>query len=159
MTTQFNNEQSFVQKNLIAPVVMVICLAAMLLLNRLWPIVPVLEYPLNLCGLFLVGIGLVISFGAEYQFEKIDANFYPFRDPTDLVTDGFFRYSRNPMYLGLTLFLAGAGMLLGSLSSLVIVSIFFLIADRWYIPHEEQRLNSVFGPAYIAYRARAPRWI
>jgi protein-S-isoprenylcysteine O-methyltransferase Ste14 len=159
MTTQFNNEQSFAQKNLIAPVMTVICLAAMLLLNWLWPLVPVLRYPLNLCGFFLVGVGLVISFGAKYQFDKIDANFYPFRDPSDLVTDGFFRYSRNPMYLGLTLFLTGAGMFLGSLSPLVIASVFFLISDRWYIPHEEQRLSNIFGPDYATYQAGTPRWL
>ncbi|MBN1430231.1 MAG: isoprenylcysteine carboxylmethyltransferase family protein [Anaerolineae bacterium] len=159
MTLRSNNEQSFVQQILITPVLVVICLVTMLLLSRLCPLARILQYPLNMGGLFLVFPGLAISFGAKHQFDKIGANFYPFRDPHNLVTGGLFHYSRNPMYLGLILFLTGAAICLGSLSPLAIVGVFFLIADRWYIASEEQRLSRVFGPAYVAYQAKTPRWI
>ena len=94
---------------------------------------------------------------AQGQFKKIRTNFYPFSDPQKLVTGGLFHYTRNPMYLGLVIFLAGIWILLGSLSPFGIVLAFLLIADRWYIAYEEQRLIAVFGKAYKEYQAKTPR--
>lgn len=146
-------------KQLIAPVLASICLILMLLFHWLYPIRLLIHFPFNLFGLFLSGLGLFISFTAQQQFEKIGTTLYPFSQPRKLVTDGLFRYTRNPMYLGLTLFLGGVWLLLGSFSSGVFVAAFLLIADRWYIIHEERKLLAVFGEEYVAYQAKTPRWI
>ena len=61
-----------------------------------------------------------------------------------------FRFTRNPMYLGLTICLGGTWLLLGSFSPGIFVVAFLLIAERWYIPYEEQQLLSVFGAIYAA---------
>jgi protein-S-isoprenylcysteine O-methyltransferase Ste14 len=136
----------------------VICLAIMFLLHWLWPLL-IIHPPFNLAGFLLVGTGLAICFRAQRQFRKVGTNLYPFSDPQKLVTDGLFRYTRNPMYLGLVIFLAGVWVTLGSLLPAGIVLAFLLVADRWYIAYEEQRLISVFGEAYKAYQAKTPRWI
>jgi protein-S-isoprenylcysteine O-methyltransferase Ste14 len=146
-------------RQLIAPVLAGICLALMLLLHWLYPVGLLIRFPFNLTGLLLGGLGLTISFAAHRQFKKIGTTLYPFNQPGKLVTGGLFRYTRNPMYLGLTLFLSGAWLFLGSLSPGVFVAAFLLIADRWYIAHEERQLLAVFGATYAAYQAKTPRWI
>lgn len=151
--------KSFFTQNLTAPVLTVLGATSMVLLHALWPVAQLFWPPVNWGGLLLLGAGLAICLTAHRQFKQIGANLYPFKDPAHLVTEGLFHYSRNPMYLGLTLFLAGLGMVLGSLAPLGIVALFFLIADRWYIAYEEQRLTHVFGAAYTAYQAHTRRWL
>jgi protein-S-isoprenylcysteine O-methyltransferase Ste14 len=146
-------------RQLISPVLALICLCTMLLLDLFFPLLRVVVFPFNLAGLFVGASGLAICFTAHRQFKRIGTTLYPFNRPLRLVTDGLFRYSRNPMYLGLTVFLAGAWLLLGGLSPLVGVVAFQQVAAHWYIPNEEQRCRAVFGEAYLAYQARTPRWI
>ncbi|MFZ5909310.1 MAG: methyltransferase family protein [Chloroflexota bacterium] len=146
-------------KQLIAPVLAGICLALMLLLNWLYPIGLLVHFPFNLAGSLLNGLGLTICFVAHRQFKKIGTTLYPFSQPGKLVMDGLFHYTRNPMYLGLTVFLAGVWLFLGSLSPGIFVAAFLLVADRWYITYEEQQLLAVFGATYAAYQAKTPRWI
>ena len=149
----------FATKQLISPVLASICLALMLLLDWLFPIGLLNHFPFNLAGFLPGGLGLTICFMAHQQFKKIGTTLYPFSRPGKLVTDGLFRYTRNPMYLGLTIALGGAWLVLGSLSPGVFVVAFLLIADRWYIPYEEQQLLAVFGATYSTYQAKTPRWI
>ncbi len=130
----------------------------MLALHWLWPIAHPLRLPLNLIGLIPLGLGLVLSAMAERQFKSVGTNVNTFDAPTRLVTEGLFKYSRNPMYLGLVLILVGVWILLGSVTPLVGVVGFILVTDRWYIAYEEQRLNETFGQAYEAYRVRTRRW-
>jgi protein-S-isoprenylcysteine O-methyltransferase Ste14 len=82
-----------------------------------------------------------------------------FSEPNKLVTDGPYKYSRNPIYLGYALVLIGVWLLLGSLSPLFIVVFSIVITDRWYIPFEENMLAEKFGPAYTSYKSRTRRWI
>jgi protein-S-isoprenylcysteine O-methyltransferase Ste14 len=130
----------------------------MLALHWLWPIAHPLSLPLNLVGLMPLGFGLALSAMAERQFKSAGANVNTFEAPTRLVTEGLFKYSRNPMYLGLALILVGVWILLGSVSPLVGVVGFILVTDLWYISYEEKRLNATFGQAYEAYRAHTRRW-
>ena len=147
------------RKQLISPVLASICLALMLLLHWLYPVRLLIHLPFNLAGVLLGGLGLTICFAAHRQFKKIGTTLYPFSRPEKLVTDGLFRYTRNPMYLGLTILLTGGWLFLGSLTPGVFVVAFLVIADRWYIPYEEQQLLAVFGAQYAAYQSTTPRWI
>ncbi|MFZ6028445.1 MAG: methyltransferase family protein [Chloroflexota bacterium] len=158
MTTTTHTQQPE-ERQLISPVLTVICLATMLLLNWLWPIAGPVTPPFNRIGLFVGAGGLALCLVAQRQFRKAGTTLYPFSKPAKLVTSGMFRYTRNPMYLGLAIFLTGAWLLLGSLSPLGVVVAFVLIADRWYIASEERSMASAFGKAYEAYRAKTPRWI
>ncbi len=158
MTTTFRSKQT-PTRQLISPVLAVICLTIMFLLGWFCPILSIIRFPFNLAGLFVSSAGLGFCFAAQQQFKKIGTTLYPFSEPEKLVTGGLFRYTRNPMYLGLTVFLTGAWLLLGVLSPLGMVLAFLLIADRWYIVHEEQKQTAVFGKAYKSYQAKTPRWI
>jgi protein-S-isoprenylcysteine O-methyltransferase Ste14 len=114
--------------------------------------------PYNCIGAILAA-GLLLSFAGARQFARRGTNIKTFDDPDVLVTEGLFRFSRNPMYLGFVLFLAGAAIYFGTLASFIVAVAFAVITDRWYIRFEEQAMRRKFGAAYAAYAASVRRWL
>jgi protein-S-isoprenylcysteine O-methyltransferase Ste14 len=83
----------------------------------------------------------------------------PHGEPVRLVTDGPFRFTRNPMYVSLNLAYVGILLVLSTLWPLVLLPIPFLFLNQLVIPYEERRLAEIFGSAYSGYSARVRRWI
>jgi protein-S-isoprenylcysteine O-methyltransferase Ste14 len=79
--------------------------------------------------------------------------------PTILVTDGIYKYSRNPMYLGFALLTMGIWMLLGTLSAIFVAILFLILLDQYYIRYEEAVLQKKFGATYLEYKNRVRRWL
>ena len=111
---------------------------------------------LGLLGI-VAGIALVLT--AARQIKRAGTTIHPLQQPVRLVTDGLFRYSRNPIYLGLSLALLGAALAAGTFWALLPVVAFVAVLDRDFIPREEANASRAFGPAYDAYRARTRRWL
>ena len=80
-------------------------------------------------------------------------------ESTALVTDGVYAYSRNPMYLGMVMFLAGLALVMDNLLGWVVVIVFSLIIRYAFIRREELLMAQTFGDDYHAYQARVRRWI
>ncbi len=78
---------------------------------------------------------------------------------TTLVVDGIYRYSRNPMYLGMALVLGGWVVWQSNLLGWLGLPAFVLWMNRMQIAHEETALRAKFGPAFDAYAARVRRWV
>lgn len=117
-------------------------------------------YPWNLLGAPLLAGGLGLAQGSKRLFRQRRTNVNTFAKPDILVTDGIFRYTRNPMYLGFAIAMAGLAILYqGGLSSFALVALFVLITDRWYIRYEERMLLDAFGAAYRRYRDTTRRWL
>ncbi len=76
-----------------------------------------------------------------------------------IVTDGAFRYSRNPMYLSLTLLYLGIASLINSLWVLLLVVPLLVVIQRGVVEREERYLERKFGEEYRHYRTRVRRWI
>lgn len=74
------------------------------------------------------------------------------------VTDGVYRYSRNPQYTGYVLLIAGLALTRRSTTAGVLTGT-ITAAYRWWVPVEETHLESEFGSDYRAYRDRTPRWL
>lgn len=146
-------------KKLVPPILFLICLVLMALLRWLCPIRIVFAFPYSLLGIVPILGGLFLGLLGVRQFRKVRTNIRPFKEPDVFVTEGPFRYTRNPMYLGLSLALVGAWAMLGAVSSLLGVLVFVVMADRWYIPFEERMLREKFGPAFDAYCFKTRRWI
>ncbi|SEG05511.1 methyltransferase family protein [Marinobacterium lutimaris] len=109
----------------------------------------------------LVFTALLLGFGALYQFYRRGTTFHPHTPEKTrvLVDSGLFRYSRNPMYLGILLLLAAYGLHEPSwLSPLWLVG-FVLYMNRFQIHPEERALRSLFGAEYSRYMERTRRWI
>lgn len=76
-----------------------------------------------------------------------------------LVIDGFYRFSRNPMYLGILMILIGWGLWLGNILNLVLLGLFIWVINELQIKPEEKALREKFGAEYDAYCKRVRRWI
>jgi protein-S-isoprenylcysteine O-methyltransferase Ste14 len=83
----------------------------------------------------------------------------PFSQPSMLVTHGFFRLSRNPLYTGLLLSIVGAVIMLGSATPALAIPLFIVLMHTRFIAHEERVLERRFGEPYRNYRQRVRRWL
>jgi protein-S-isoprenylcysteine O-methyltransferase Ste14 len=146
-------------KKLLPTSLLLISLVVMIFLWWLFPIAQFITFPARLLGLLPLLAGLGISVLGSNKFEEVGTNVKTFDNPDVLITDGLYRFSRNPMYLGFVIALLGVFMLLGSLSTLVVVLGFFVITDRWYIQFEERAMDRVFGEAFHKYKKQTRRWL
>lgn len=146
-------------KQLLPPVLFVIFILVMTAIN--WVLAPshLVYYPYNLIGLLFVSMGLMLAITGKKLFKKLNTNIMTFDEPTKLVTQGIYQYTRNPMYLGFAIAMLGFAILNGgTLSSLVLTLIFILVTDRWYIQYEEQMMRIKFGQDYEIYCSNVRRW-
>ena len=113
----------------------------------------------SLAGGVLFVIGVVIAASGLFIFYKARTTTVPGRKSSTLIMKGPYRFSRNPMYVGLTIaYLGEAGILKQAWPILFLL--FVVIYLNWIvIPVEEARLTEVFGAEYDQYRARVRRWI
>src|SRR5687768_5384963 len=144
---------------LIPPYLLIVSSLLMTMLYFLFPIKTLFHPPFNYLGGVLIIAGLVVAKVVSNQFSKVDTEIHTFKTPRQLVTNGLFKYSRNPIYLGFSVTLLGLAMLLGSLSAFVIVFLFIVVTDRWYIKFEEKKMQEEFGEAYRNYKMNVRRWI
>lgn len=147
------------RRRLIPPAWLLLWAAAMWAVNRWLPLVPDLVPGGRWLGPVLIVAGLGIEGSATLAFRRHRTNVIPFQPSTVLLTTGLYRFSRNPIYLGMTLTLLGWGLVLGSLGALLLVPLFPLWIERLFIRTEEAMLEDQFGDAYRAYAARTRRWL
>jgi protein-S-isoprenylcysteine O-methyltransferase Ste14 len=147
------------RKPILPPTYLLAALVIMIIINFIFPTPKLLPIPWNLLGLLPLGIGVFISYRAEAQFHQVKTTVYPFKKASTLVTGGLFRISRNPMYLGFVLVLAGVGILLGSLIPLIIIPTFVALIHSKFILVEERLMAETFGEDWGNYRKKVRRWI
>ena len=123
---------------------------------RLWGDVPTLA---RLVSWGLVGAGVLIAASAVWLFRRAGTTPNPMRPTTALVLHGPYRFTRNPMYVGLGLCYLGATLLVNSAWPLVLFPALIVLVQRWVIAPEEAYLERTFGAEYRAYRARVRRWL
>jgi protein-S-isoprenylcysteine O-methyltransferase Ste14 len=108
----------------------------------------------------LWGIGGVILLWSFWNFLKEGRGTpAPIDPPKELVAVGFYRYVRNPMYVGIFLLLLGHFLWFKFLWLIVYLAITFLIVHFFVTLYEEPTLKRKFGAAYEEYLKRVPRWM
>jgi protein-S-isoprenylcysteine O-methyltransferase Ste14 len=117
--------------------------------------------PYNLIfGLPLLCFGLYVAAASKAQFRKSKTNVMTFGTPDRMVTDGFYAFSRNPMYLGFVIALWGVAISFkGAPTSLALAMLFFIISDWWYVSYEERMMLETFGDQYRQYCKKTRRWL
>ena len=106
----------------------------------------------------LFAAGTALAFPALLGFRSAGTHVEPWKPATALVTDGIFAWLRNPMYVGLTLFLIALSLALASDWMLVMTIGFVAVIHFGVVKREERYLEAKFGDAYRAYKARVPRY-
>ncbi|MBN1455126.1 MAG: isoprenylcysteine carboxylmethyltransferase family protein [Methanomicrobia archaeon] len=110
-------------------------------------------------GLPLILFGACLNIWADALFKKRNTPVKPMEMPVAFVTDGPFRISRHPMYLGMAAILLGVAVLLGSILPFTFPILFVALMERLFVPLEEENLERAFGDDYRAYKQRVRRWI
>jgi len=146
-------------KPILPPAYVLVALIGMLALHFLLPLARIIPLPWVLLGLIPLVAGIMLNILADRAFHQAGTTVKPFQESTRLITDGVFRISRHPMYLGFVLILVGVAILLGSLTPWVIVPIFATLMEVVFIQVEERMLAEKFGSDWTAYKKKVRRWI
>lgn len=110
-------------------------------------------------GMLLVAAGAALLSYAAALFSGHATTKNPQGQPTTLVNEAPYTFTRNPMYLGLATVLLGFAAFFGSPLMLIAPLVFFLMIDRMLIPGEEATLERLFGEQYLEYKRRVRRWL
>ena len=146
-------------RKIIPPIYFFASMVLMVGLHHHLPLVQLIPEPVSFAGVILIITGFMMSTWGANAFRKAGTPVKPFEPSTTLVLHGLYRYTRNPMYLGLTVILIGSGILLGSLFPFLVIPVFFLIIQEGFIKHEELFLENIFGDEYREYKSRVRRWL
>lgn len=114
---------------------------------------------LAMLGLFMAACGLALDLATILAFRRHRTTVLPHRGATSLVTDGPFRVSRNPIYVGNTLLVAGAGLVFGVAWLLPAALAGAFATQKLAIEREERHLALRFGKDWTDNAARTPRWL
>jgi len=110
---------------------------------------------------FLFFTGISINLIALYSFSKAKTTVNPLNPSkaSELVIEGIYKYSRNPMYLGMLFGLLGVFILLGSYFNILILLLFIGYISTFQIKPEEKTLTVIFGEEFTLYCKKVRRWI
>ncbi len=129
------------------------------LLNWLVPLRSYACESSHIAGGIMGLIGTALGLWGVYAFHRAGTAVRPRRPVTALVTDGPFRYSRNPLYVGMTIIYLGMTLSLGSWWPLATLIPALAMVHWRIVLREEQFLENRFGENYRAYKANVRRWI
>jgi protein-S-isoprenylcysteine O-methyltransferase Ste14 len=110
-------------------------------------------------GVPLVALGLALAAVAMASFVRARTSPIPIKPTTAIVATGPYRFTRNPMYLGLALLYLGVTLWVDTLWPLLFLPLVLFTIQRTVIAREERYLEAKFGDEYRGYKARVRRWI
>ena len=147
-------------KTKIPPPIIALVMIAIIYLSSLI-IEPITFGYQTVISILVVVIGLSCAIPSFRLFAKHKTTISPFTpsETTALVTEGMYRYSRNPMYLGLVLLTIAATIFFGTWLGVVFVVAFIFLLNFLQILPEEEALLDIFGEEYVEYQKKVRRWI
>ena len=112
-------------------------------------------------GSLMIISGLIIILSAIILFKKYQTTITPLNpsNATKLITDGIYKFSRNPMYLGLLLVLFGISIILNPIGGLFLIPLFILYLNLFQIIPEENAMVDLFKDEFLEYKKNVRRWI
>jgi len=120
---------------------------------------PNLASIIRVAGFVFVGVGIAVAFSAVGIFRKTKTTTVPHETPSTLVISGPYRFTRNPMYVGLTLIYLGVAGTRNEIWPVIVLPLLLAYINFLVIPVEEQNLHGVFGVEYQKYSERVGRWL
>jgi protein-S-isoprenylcysteine O-methyltransferase Ste14 len=128
-------------------------------LHWLWPL-PILSRAETLWpGIVIFVLGIAIGIPARRAMAAAGTNVNPMQPTTAIVATGPFRFTRNPLYVGLTLFTIGLTLVVDTWWGIVLLVPVLIVMHFGVIRREERYLERKFGAAYREYRARVRRYL
>ena len=106
-----------------------------------------------------IAASLYLDGGATRSFLRAGTRMEPWKPSSNLVTTGPYRFTRNPMYVGMACLYLGASFAFGYLWSAALLPGVLVVIDRYVIAREERYLERRFGKPYLAYKTKVRRWL
>ena len=115
----------------------------------------------TLLSILIFFIGILILIIPVFNFVKSKTTIDPikFKKVNNLVTSGIYKYSRNPMYLGLLMVIISTSIFYLTIFSITTPFIFYFWINKFQIEREEIFLTKKFGQKYILYKSKTRKWI
>jgi protein-S-isoprenylcysteine O-methyltransferase Ste14 len=128
-------------------------------LQKFWPLPFIPQAKAHITGVIIMIVNLILGLTAVRNMFAAKTSLSPYRPTTALVFSGPFRFSRNPIYIGLTLLYTGLVTYLQLPWGLVFLPIVIWLITIWVIVPEEKYLEQKFGAEYLDYKSTVRRWI
>lgn len=141
------------------PVIFGIALLIGFGLEYLWPAAPLSRAWGYVIGAIIIGVSVALMPFVLILFKRQRTSFSVHHSATALLTDGPYRFSRNPAYVALTLLCIGIGFVVNNGWIWLMCVPAVLVTDLWIIRKEERHLETQFGEAYLKYKSSVRRWI
>jgi protein-S-isoprenylcysteine O-methyltransferase Ste14 len=141
------------------PLIYAGALALGLVANKLYPMAFLPRAVSRVLGLPLIFGGLAIGLLGFREMRRAETNVDPYKPATAIVTEGPYRFTRNPLYVGMTLVYTGITALSNALLAAMLLPLVLAVMRRGVIEREERYLERKFGDEYLAYKARVRRWL
>jgi protein-S-isoprenylcysteine O-methyltransferase Ste14 len=110
-------------------------------------------------AMLLVFVGIILAGWGIVTFRRARTTLIPNQGASQLVSGGPYRFTRNPMYTGLTIQYLGIAALLDSAWPILLLPLVLVVLVQLVITREEAYLRDAFGAEYVAYKARVRRWL
>jgi protein-S-isoprenylcysteine O-methyltransferase Ste14 len=120
---------------------------------------PAITSPQTWLGVIILAAGVWLPVAGAREFNRSGTNINPFQPALKLVTTGPYRFTRNPMYLGMIIILLGLSLMLSLEWGLILTPFLWLAFDRLVVAREETYLTAKFGTPYREFLSRTRRWL
>jgi protein-S-isoprenylcysteine O-methyltransferase Ste14 len=141
------------------PVIYIVGFLAGLLLQRAFPVLNEGVRPRRVLGAAGLGLSVALAAPSLGLFVRARTSPIPVKPATALVTSGPYRFTRNPMYLGMVFAYAGLALWSGVVAALLVLPLVVVVVDRYVIAREERYLERAFGDQYRQYKVHVRRWL
>lgn len=128
-------------------------------LQWLWPLSPPSHLAALSAGVAAFGLGIGLSYWGKASMRRAGTNVNPFQPTTALVASGPFRFSRNPLYLGLSVAFVGLSLIFNTLWGVVLLLPALAVMHFGVILREERYLEAKFGESYAQYCSEVRRYL
>lgn len=146
-------------KKILPPAYLLIYIAVGIILYLLFPIATIIHTPYTYLGIPIVLLGILLIIWSGSILRNRNTTVWPHGKSSALVTEGPFKFSRNPMYLGFVLILLGITILLGNFIVIFAPLAMLITMEILFIPYEENALEETFKEKYLEYKKRVRKWL
>ena len=144
---------------MLPPVWLLLGVGTMVVLHRILPGPVVFPALMRWSGVVVAMFGVAAVVGTARSFRRTRTTIRPFEVSEVLLRGGLYRYSRNPIYLGMVIMLIGTAIGLGTATPWAVVPVFVVLISRRFIRREEGMLEARFGEEYREYCVAVRRWL
>ena len=141
------------------PLIVLILVFSNFLSSKKVDVIHITDQTLVSILILLIGVLILIIPVSKFIKSKTTIDPIKFKKVNKLVTSGIYKYSRNPMYLGLLLIVISSSIMYLNIYSVTTPIFFYYWINRFQIKREEIFLTEKFGKEYLLYMTKTRRWI